>query len=204
MVLDPVMMSTGRTYRGPSPSVPRSHGVHVSAVNRALGIAAGKLSDPEDVDFPFDRFTDKEYPLLPAIGVAWEEFRVTHYTHDRLLWQPMELSRDGIFGTPDGLLFEDETDDFSCFWECKYSTKKLQSIANLWMYLKQGLSYCAMSFDTLGRWITKVCYDVCFGLGDYTRPYKPVGQMSVVQFSRLEIASWWENVKKAASGVKPE
>lgn len=88
MVLDPQMMQHGRTHRGAAPSVPRSHGVHVGAVNRSLGIAAGKLSDPEDVDFPFDRFTESEYPLLPALGVSWEEFRASHYGHGELIWQP--------------------------------------------------------------------------------------------------------------------
>jgi len=204
MVLDPAMMSTGRTYRGPAPSVPRSHGVHVGAVNRALGIAAGKLSDPEDVDFPFDRFTEKEYPLLPALGVSWEEFRATHYGHDRLIWQPCELERDNIYGTPDGLLFDDLTEDFTKWWECKYSTKKAQSIAYLWMYLKQGLSYCAMSAKKFLQPIRQVQYDICFGLGDYTRPFKPIGQVSVVEFSELECEGWWANVLAASKGVKPE
>lgn len=198
MVLDPVMMSSGRTFRGQAPSVPRSKGVHVGAVNRSLGIAAGKLSDPEDVDFPFERFTDTEYPLLPALGVSWEEFRASHYGHGELIWQPEELTRDGLFGTPDGLLVEAETGDFTRFWECKYSTKKLQSITSLWMYLKQGLCYCAMAG------LCRVQYDICFALGDYTRPFKPVGQISVVEFTKQEIETWWGIVLKAAPSVKPE
>lgn len=204
MALSPAMMSTGRTYRGEAPSVPRSHGVHVSAVNRALGIAAGKLSDADADDFPFDRFTETSYPLLPALGVGWEEFRASHYGHDQLIWQPCELHRDGIFGTPDGLLWEDETEDFSCFWECKYSTKKLQGIGSLWMYLKQGLCYCAMSKTSLGRQISRVTYDICFALGDYSRPYKPVGMTTKVEFTLQEIETWWEIVLVASKGVKPE
>lgn len=198
------MMAAGRTFRGAPPSVPRSPGVHVGAINRSLGIAAGKLSDADADDFPFDRFTATSYPLLPALGVGWEEFRATHYRHDQLIWQPCELSRDGIFGTPDGLFFEEETDDFSCFWECKYSTKKLQRIDSLWMYLKQGLSYCAMSKVTLGRQISRVLYDVCFALGDYSRPFKPVGMTSLVEFTHQEIETWWNIVLVASKGVKPE
>lgn len=198
------MMFSGRTFRGAPPSVPRSRGIHVSAVNKALGIAAGKLSDADDEDFPFDRFTETSYPLLPALGVGWEEFRSSHYRYDELLWQPFELHRDGIFGTPDGVLFEPETDDFSCFWECKYSTKKLQGIQTLWMYLKQGLCYCAMSYATLGRWIRRVTYDICFALGDYTRPFKPIGVKTKVEFSALEIETWWNVVLAASTGVKPE
>lgn len=204
MVLSPEMMATGRTFRGAPPSVPRSRGVHVGAVNRSLGVAAGKLSDADADDFPFDRFTAESYPLLPALGVGWEEFRATHYTHEQLIWQPCELSRDGLFGTPDGLLWVEEEEDFNDWWECKYSTKKLQSIKELWMYLKQGLCYCAMSKPTLGRQISRVKYDVCFALGDYSRPFKPIGVTTLVEFSLQEIETWWNIVLVASKGVKPE
>jgi len=198
------MMYGGRTYRGETPAAPRSKGIHVGAVNRSLGVAAGKLSDADADDFPFDKFTDTSYPLLPALGVSWEEFRATHYSYDKLIWQPGEFSRDNLFGTPDGLYFEEETQDFSCIWECKYSTKKLQPITTLWMYLKQGLTYCAMSLPSIGQQLTRVRYDVCFALGDYTRPYKPVGVTSTVEFSWREIETWWGIVLTASSGVKPE
>lgn len=204
MVINPAVMESGRVSRGLPPSAPRSKGVHVGAVNRSLGIAAGKLSDPEDVDFPFDRFTGTSYPLLPALGVGWEEFRVSLYPLDRLIWQPGELSRDGLFGTPDALIWEEQTKDFTRFGELKYSTKKCQSIKDLWMYLKQGLCYCAMTLRGLSYEITRVQYDICFALGDYSRPFKPIGQISAVEFSRLEIESWWSNVRKAAPYVKPE
>lgn len=204
MKLNPTMMASGRTYRGPSRAAPRSHGVHVSAINKSLGIAAGKLSDDEADDFPFERFSDTSYPLLPALGVAWEEFRATHYNADRMVWQPYELFRDGIYGTPDGVMFTPEGDDIDCFWECKYSTKKIQPIADLWMYVKQGLTYCAMSEATLSQWVRRVQYDICFALGDYSRPYQPIGTVTKVEFEPREINAWWDIVVKESKNVRPE
>lgn len=192
IVLTPQLMAN----RSPRMKVEceRSPGVHVQAVNKALGVAAGKLTADDD-DFPFDRFTSEVYPLMPALGVAWEEFRASHYSESELLWQPGELERDGMFGTPDGLRIDL---DPIPIWECKQTTKKFQSIAGLWMYLKQGLSYCAMSGNT------RVLYDICFVLGDYTRPYQPKGQQSLVEFTENEVESWWKVLVKAARNVRPE
>ena len=175
------------------PSLPRSPGVHVQAVNKALGIAAGKLSDSDGDDFPFVRFSDTVYPLMPALGVAWEELRASMYPEGELVWQPYELERDGIYGTPDGLMFDPER-----IWECKQTTKKIQPVSGMWMYVKQGLSYCAMSGLRI------VQYDVCFVLGDYSRPYQPQATETVIEFSDQEITTWWNIVKKAAVNVRPE
>lgn len=193
IVLTPEMMDQ-RTVRE-RPNAPRSKGVHVQSVNRALGVAAGKLTDEDGADFPFEKFTAECYPLMPALGVAWEEFRVSHYSESELLWQPFELERGGIFGTPDGLwVAESET----AIWECKQTTKKIQSIGGMWMYLKQGLSYCAMSGQT------RVLYDICWLLGDYMRPYQPKGTTSLVEFEERECESWWKVIQAAAKNVKAE
>lgn len=191
IVLSPHTMSS-RTWRDPN-ELPRSSGVHVSAVNQALAIAAGKLDEVS----PFEKFSSTNYPLLPALGVAWEELRASHYSELELIWHPYELERDSIFGTPDGLYLAglEET-----FWECKFTFKKIQRITDCWLYMKQGLSYCAMSNGRINR----VLYDVCWALGDYQRPYQPAGTSTLVQFSDLEIESWWKAVRGAAVSITPE
>jgi hypothetical protein len=160
--------------------------VHVQALNKQLGVAAGKLDS--DDDSPFDPFTDTHYPLLPALGVAWEEMRASHYSDDQLDWQPFELERDGIFGTPDGLMIEE-----LAIWECKLTTKKIQSISSCWMYVKQGMGYCAMSG------LRRVRYDVVWLLGDYSRPYKADGTTTLVEFDEREIETWWEILLKTSN-----
>ncbi len=189
IVITPYQMS----HRTPRAWVdrPRSEGVHVQTINQKLGVAAGKLSDADDIDFPFERMSDESYPLMMALGVGWEEFRASFYSESELLWQPCEAERDGIYGTPDGL-WNSELLDSPADWECKRTTKKIQSIAFMWMYLKQGMSYCAM----LG--LRHVLYDVLFVLGDYTRPYQPVGVTSLVEFEEREIESWWAIIRREA------
>lgn len=190
--LTPDMMAT-RVQR-PFVERPRSKGIHVQAVNKQLGIAAGKLTSDEDDDFPFERFSQTVYPLMPALGVAWEEFRASFYALDELLWQPCEFERDGIFGTPDGFVLS----KYDPLWECKQTTKKIQCVTKCWMYMKQGLSYCAMSERT------HVLYDVNWLLGDYMRPYSPVSTSTLVEFTTQEIETWWKIVRAAAKTVKPE
>ncbi len=168
--------------------------MHVGAVIRALGIAAGKMSDSDDDDFPFERLTDTVYPWMLALGCGWEELRASHYGLDELIWQPGELERDGLYGTPDGLLMYTPERN----WEAKRTTKKIQPVAGCWNYIKQGLCYSAMNG------VRQCQYDVLWVLGDYQRPYQPQATETVVEFSEGEIESWWSIVKKAAVNVRPE
>lgn len=173
---------------------PRSPGVHVQAINKALGIAAGKLEDSELESFPFERMTSESYPLMMALGVGWEEFRASHYADDELVWQPGEMERDDIFGTHDGLLLHDPP----AIWEAKRTTKKIQSIVSCWLYLKQALCYSAMSG------IRRVQFDILWVLGDYSRPYQPKATESLIEFDDKEVETWWKTILKTAPGVKAE
>jgi|WetSurMetagenome_2_1015567.scaffolds.fasta_scaffold10394_8 hypothetical protein len=192
LVLTPERMAA-RTHRRMEVG-PRSPGVHVQAVNRALGVAAGQLSDSDDADFPFERMTEKVYPLMMALGCGWEEFMVSLWPEGELIWQPGELERDGLFGTYDGLVLTDPP----AIWECKRTTKKVQSIAHCWMYVKQGLTYCAMSG------LRRVHYDVLWVLGDYSRPYQPIATQILVEFEDKECEAWWGNVVRQAATMKGE
>lgn len=180
---------------------PRTKGVvHVQAINKALGVAAKKLGSDEDS--PFEKFSDSYYPLMPALGVAWEEFRASTYPEDELIWQPGELERDGIYGSPDGMWMAlsgvEGVDEPVAIWECKQTTKRIQGISELWMYLRQGMAYCAQSG------LRHVLYDICFLLGDYQRPYQPKGMVCLVEFTDMEVEGWWSKMLAAAPNVKPE
>lgn len=177
-----------RTRRTPIDHA-RSPGAHVQQVNAYLGKAAGKLDEWDEAD----QFTQSHYPLLPALGVAWEELRASHYPEDQLVAWPGEFSRDGISGNPDGLLPLSEPE--MALWECKLTTKKIQSVADCWMYLKQGLGYCAL----MG--LRHVQYDVLWMLGDYQRPYKPQGTVTLVEFEEREVEAWWKVMLGAKSAL---
>lgn len=179
---------------------PRSPGLHISAILRKMGIAAKELTDSDRWDFPFDRMTNTHYPIMMALGVGWEEFRASTYTEEQLIWQPYELHRDQIYGTPDGLMppQDDGITEFSRTWECKRTTKKLSSIREHWLYLKQGLSYAAMGASRF------VQYDILYVDGNYQRPYQPAAMESLVEFEERELESWWKNVLRNTNGVKHE
>jgi len=183
-----------RTLR-PRPSCPRSAGVHVQAINKHLAVAAGKMQDSESENFPFEKFSRDNYPWMPALGAFWEESCASLYPEDELLWQPGEWERDGILGTPDGLLLCEPMR----IWECKRTTMKIRSVAECWLFLKQGLAYCALSGG-----ITQVQWDVLWVLGDYSRPYQPRVTSTVVEFETYEVESWWGVLQKAKDQVKPE
>lgn len=198
LVLTPAMMFA-RSIRQKR-EMPRSPGVHVQAVNRRLGVAAGKISDSDAWDFPFDKLTKDYYPPMLALGVAWEELAASLYSESELFWQPGEFCRDEIYGTPDGILPSYLRSSRARLWECKETTKKAQSIRECWMYLKQGMSYCAMTECD----IVTVQYDICWLLGDYTRPYQPAATRSVVQFEEKELETWWSVVLKEAKNTPAE
>src|SRR4029077_3982761 len=101
-----------RHYR-PRDVQPRSRGPHVMAIVKRLAIAAGKL---EEGDWP--GFDEPSYPLLPLIGEIWEDSRAATMGPE-LAWQPGELERDGIYGSPDGIL---EMVDYPADWEAKATT----------------------------------------------------------------------------------
>ncbi len=85
-------------------SHPRSPGVHLSGVLRYIALEAGILSKPgvestsgkqlQDVD-------EEEMPLRMMLGMFFEEGAVGLYPE--MQWQPGELERDRVFGTPDGM-----------------------------------------------------------------------------------------------------
>ena len=180
-------------------SGPRTPGHHVQAINKYLGVGAGKLDSEEKS--VFEKFSDTVYPNLPALGVFWEEACASFYSSDVLIPQPCELARDGIYGTPDGLMpngWDGKLNEFS-LWECKLTTKKHQPIEDCWMYLRQGMAYCSMLEN-----IRYVTYDVMWLCGDYSRPYQPVWDTTVVQFSDQECDRWWANMLRVKDKVQPE
>lgn len=187
--LTPERMSR-RTFRE-RVELPRTKGVqHVQAINRYLAIAAGKLKEDPD---SFPAFGPNLYPLLPALGVAWEDLWQSLFPEDQLIWQPGEFERDGIYGTPDGLMIGS-----GALAECKLNYKKHKPITEDWLYMRQGLAYCSLSYNTL------VEFHVCWCLSNYNRPYTPLYDVTLVEFSKNEIDSWWQRMLAVKDKVGAE
>ncbi len=82
--------------------------------------------------------------------------------------------------------------------ECKLTYKRHKKIQEEWLYLRQGMAYCAMSG------IRQVEYHVCWALSDYMRPYKPVYDVTLIEFEEREIEGWWQKMLAVREKTKPE
>lgn len=180
----------------------RSPGAHLSGILKYLAVEGGIMKDLGDTASEALDPKDKQYPLIMALGIAWEEFCVGLYPE--IAWQPGEQERDGVFGTPDGISDiesidtnmmgstrdYDEPIDIGQIEEFKYTTKKLQSVTNIWWYIRQGMGYCAM----MG--VNHIRYHICFARGDYAARQFPVYMRSLVYFSDEEIEKFWSTIVK--------
>jgi len=158
----------------PEPNYERSKGIHLGEIIHQAAIDTNQLRDED---------REEDMPLRVFLGLAWEAMCVRLYPW--INWQPGELERDGIYGSPDGMWMAlggvEGVDEPVAIWECKQTTKRIQGISELWMYLRQGMAYCAQSG------LRHVLYDICFLLGDYQRPYQPKGMICLVEFTDMEV-----------------
>lgn len=146
----------------PEPQPHRSPGVHVSGVLRyvAKELAMWGKEDADD-----------EMPLRILLGLGFEQQASRLY--EGMTWQPGEVERDGIIGSPDGISL---IDDELVIEEFKYSGKSLRvkggkegeykNILTEWMWIQQISSYCALhdGQPRLGR------LHVCWKYGAYSYP----------------------------------
>lgn len=173
-----------RVYTGP-----RSSGVHLSGVIKYVLQTAGLL-DPDDL-------TDI-MPLRMAVGMAWEAFVVGLWPN--LVWQPGEVSRDGIVGSPDGITPAREADDVSCLEEFKATWKSRleksetkgvrppdRKITEQRMWMLQLCGYCHM----MG--LTRARLHVLYVNGDY-RQSGPQYFTYLIEFSQTELERVWNNM----------
>ncbi len=179
-----------RTFH-PRPTHKRTKGVrHVSAIIKHIAITIGMMQKYE-VDL-------EEYPLRMAMGVWFEEGAAGLYGgEDGFHWQPKEVERDEIVGSPDaeirkfvlkgkGVPKVTQIDEF----KFTHLSCRSKTIADMWMYLMQGQAYCAMHKDR-PRFVR---YHILHACGDYTRPFKERYMRYLVEFTENEIESCWRMI----------
>ena len=184
----------------PYPQHKRSKGLHLTDVLRKIAIKNGILTEEDRTD---------EAPLRVFLGMAWEQMCVRLYPEMR--WQPGEVSRDGVAGSPDGYspLTINSTSPHipqtreDCIDEFKYTAKsirkkggqpdELKDIGGEWLWMMQIKGYLAAhpAHPTLAR------LHVCWARGNYTYPYMTERYVRyLIRFTTEEIEGCWEMVKK--------
>jgi hypothetical protein len=117
-----------------------------------------------------------------------------------MIWQPGEISRDEIYGNPDGYatvqtvadpfeVYAQETpqieiQEFKATWKSRHGHGDVVA-EKIWMW--QLLGYCAMTGYRRARlWVFWVN-------GDYRQP-SPALWVYVLEFSDEEVEQFWSNV----------
>lgn len=173
---------------------PRSAGVHMSGILKPLAISARKLKETEQLE--------EEYPLLWAMGVAWEEFCASFMSEAD--YQPGSICKDGIWMTcdaisvPDTIAGQPNTECRPVIEEMKYTTKsmrcsfpELAKAANAklwqdeWMWLMQGKAYCVGYGAQIVRW------HVLYSRGDY-KVFGPRYVRYTCEFTEQELKQAWQ------------
>lgn len=183
---------------------PRTSGIHLSGVIKAVMVKLGKLTDEDEAD---------EMPLRVAMGVAWEDWVVglaVIKDEWRVVWQPGEWERDGVYGTPDGLgtvrvkiktpkgtevtVSRRCLEEFKCTWKSEHTRKDILR-ESIWMWQVAANCYA------LGLEYARL--HVLWVNGDY-RPPSPRYYVYTVRFERKWLEEFWGNVVVRNKGLARE
>lgn len=171
----------------------RSAGVHLmSGIIRPVLTKSGLLKtfvDKEQLD-------PEEMPLRMALGMAAEAWFVGLYPY--LIWQPGEVTLDGVVGSPDGLTMdggvirpelagEDVDEEWKVTWCSRNTYGQDITQHKLWMW--QFAGYCKM----IGCRFTRA--HIIWACGDYKKgPPSPAYHTYLIEFTQQELDSFWTNI----------
>lgn len=187
---------------------PRSRGIHVSKVIRAIAVEDGILKKEwvEDLSLievgpsGWWESLDTVSKLRISLGLAWEEWYAGVLAEQMGVdFHPGECCVDGVYMTPDGESL-DMLLSFSglAIHEIKLTYKSLNTVGidlqgKNWMWLAQTKAYCKAKGTTVAY------LHVFFVCGDYSYPMRPMLGPDAIQpmcwrieFTQEEIDSNWE------------
>jgi hypothetical protein len=172
---------------GVSPSPPRSSGVHVSTLIKAI---CAQL-EPERFGGEMDwNKIELGFSVERAIERAWAERRID-------VVRLGEIEKDGIAGSPDGLSVEAGElviEEIKCTW---MSNRDCPEGKKFWHWLAQIKAYCYLA-DTL-----RARLHVLFVNGDYAQHREPTYCSWDLHFHQGELDENWmmlRNQKRALDG----
>lgn len=181
-------------YTGKGITEDRQSGVHVSGIYRELALQMKLFKAAAELE-------KESIPTRWAGGIAWEEFVLSLYPN--VVWQPGSVQIDDVWMTCDGLTQPNSWSKNHILEECKCTDKKVQTgiqfvdVADNWLYLVQGRSYCKGYESVIVRW------HVYYTSGDY-RGSGPIYKRFVVEFTPAEIESNWQMLVNHKHLATPE
>lgn len=205
----------------PPPLVPRSTGVHLSAIYRCLAIENGLLTPDalEELSLVDARtITDPVAVLRISIGLAWEQWYIAQL--QGVVDHPGEIQLDGIYMTPDGESvdriwrqgqpslwpFQPKSPKWGhqlVLHEVKSTYKSLNTVGFQGQVFKRG-RVPFNPLDTQHIWLWQVkgyakaletlycILHVLFLCGDYSYPIRPKLLRYYVEFEQPELDTTWD------------
>ena len=187
-------------YAHPRRKLKRSAGVHLSGVLKVMAVEFNLLKDIPEEDF------EEKLPLRMALGQSWEYFAAGLYP--LMDYQPGQVERDGIFGSPDGAWMEVPENKKGQrlgvrsyqgpeeFKRTRKSCRDFDLFANknkLWIW--QIMGYCCMD----KRRPKRARLHPLFVEGDYVRGqygFEERYWRYIVEFDQPELDKFWAMVLK--------
>lgn len=192
----------------PPLGLPRTVGIHVSPVIRAIAVQ-NKALKPEYVESLdlIDRSGQDWWKKIDLVGqtrmlmgLAWERTYIETQL-PTVVWQPGEMCVEGMYMTHDGESIEtilselNEEQMVMALHEVKLTYKSWNTIKDIrtqWMWLCQLKAYCKGIGARLA-YLHVLC--VC---GDYSYPIQPIPRVFRLQFTDDEIDENWDIVTSYA------
>jgi hypothetical protein len=202
-------LDANNLHEHPVPKHKRStNKIHVSEILRYIAVESKKLSDSD---------RDDEMPVCVLLGMGWEQACAKLYPN--MFWQPGEVERDGIAGSPDGLslneqkiILKEPRRAIDCtaadigdpiIEEFKYTKKsmrkpggtpdEMKDICGEWLWMAQTLAYCKMHEDQPRL----VRFHVLWSRGNYD--YKSKGNVEryvryLIRVENREVDANWNMI----------
>jgi len=192
------------------PDLPRSPGIHLSGVLKYIAVKTEMLTA--------DEVREEFFPMRMFLGMAWEEYCVGLYSD--IHWQPGEVERDDITGSPDGGSYLKVPKIRSKVpvieeWKGTWKSAKMKGtsvrsdgsfthrdILNDWLWQRQVMGYCAMHPAESRHARLHVCY--FNGIYDFYRGGEPRYFRYLMQYTDEEIEQTWAMIKKYKRFAEPE
>lgn len=172
---------------------PRSKGVHVSGIIKVIAEKRKLYKPGDELD---------EMPTVVLLGQAFEEQAARLYAD--MEWQPGEVKRDGVVGSPDGKHYRfsmpmgtfgyDVLDEFKLTYK---SSRYRQDIRAEQAWMIQVMSYLWMDESVYRvNGMFHVRMHVMWCCADYVMPFRPVYIRYLLRFTEQELITNWAMMMK--------